>query len=129
VKTGDSNGEAADRSFNFMIFAAAPVSDAAKHKFFYTGVLLAAQNDHEDPHKRFIAHANGMGEVFYSQPFHTVPVVVVQQRFKNSVDGIGSGLDNAVVQTANASSAVVEAGDSMGWLAPRFVYILAFAVM
>ena len=28
VKTGDSNGEAADRSFNFMIFAAAPVSDA-----------------------------------------------------------------------------------------------------
>jgi hypothetical protein len=28
VKTGDSNGEAADRSFNFIIFGANPVSEA-----------------------------------------------------------------------------------------------------
>lgn len=46
---------------------------------------------------------------------------------KNSADGIGSGLDNAIISTVNASSMVIESGDSMGWLAPRFVYSLAFA--
>jgi len=112
-----------------MIFGASPVAEAAKHRFFYTGVLLATQNDHSDSEKKLVAHANGMGEVFFSKPFHTAPVVIVQQRYKHSPDGIGSGLDNAVVQTANGSSVVVEAGDSMGWLAPRFVYILAFAVV
>lgn len=148
VKTGDSNGDAADRPFNFIIFSNLNSSvDKAHHQFFYTGLLLSDQNDHADHHKRFVSLGNGMGEVFFNKPFPSVPVVLVQQRFKSepsqqpvydpeeqrasegqaTSDGIGSGLDNAVVQKTNNISVVVEAGDANGWLAARFVYLLAFA--
>jgi hypothetical protein len=148
VKTGDSNGDAADRPFNFIVFSNLNSSvDKAHHQFFYTGLLLSDQNDHADHHKRLVSLGNGIGEVIFNQPFPSVPVVLVQQRFKSAPcesptfdpeeqrasegqatsDGIGSGLDNAVVQKTNNISVVVEAGDANGWLAARFVYLLAFA--
>jgi len=151
VKTGDSNGDAADRSFNFIIFSNSHSKiDIAHHQFFHTGLLLSEQNDHADHHKRFTSVGNGMGEIFFTKPFSSVPVVLVQQRYKTDIssgfngdpeeektssakegeassDGIGSGLDNAVVQKTTNSSVVVEAGDANGWLAARFVYLLAFA--
>lgn len=127
VKTGDSNGDPSDRPFNFIIFASNPHVDSARHQFYYTGVLLSDQNDHVDTHKRFTPYCNGMGEVFFPKPFSAMPVVIAQQRFKSSPDGIGSGLDNAVVQKTTKESVVMEAGDSNGWLAARFVYLLAFA--
>lgn len=52
------------------------------HQFFYTGVLLAAQNDHSDNQKKLVIHANGIGEIFFAKPFSTTPVTVVQQRYK-----------------------------------------------
>jgi len=147
VKTGDSNGDASDRSFNFVVFSNSNASiDKAHHQFFHTGLLLSEQNDHADLDKRFVSVGNGMGEVHFTNPFSSVPVVLVQQRYKSEIssgngdpeeqskakgeassDGIGSGLDNAVVQRTTDSSVVVEAGDANGWLAARFVYLLAFA--
>lgn len=127
VKSGDSNGDASDRSFNFMIFAGSTGIDSARHKFFYTGVLTSDQNDHSDPQKQIISYGNGLEEVIFGKPFSSVPVVVAQQRFKSSADGIGSGLDNAVIQKTSTESVVVETGDAAGWLTARFVYLLAFA--
>lgn len=57
----------------------------------------------------------------------SVDTTGVLRALQCSSDGIGSGLDNAVVQKTTNSSVVVEAGDSNGWLAARFVYLLAFA--